>query len=52
MLIDNSDNGFVGIEEKGRIDKQGAIRAFEGKWVGIKSTHLATVHRLVHKPAP
>ena len=52
MLIDNSDNDFVGVEEKDRIDKQGAIRAFEGKWVGIKSAHLITVYRLVHKPAP
>ena len=48
VLIDNSDNDFVGIEEKDRIDKQGAIRAFEGKWVGIKSAHLITVYRLVH----
>ena len=45
MLIDNSDNDFVGVEEKDRIDKQGAIRAFEGKWVGIKSAHLITVYR-------
>ena len=52
VLIDNSDNDFVGVEEKDRIDKQGAIRAFEGKWVGIKSAHLITVYRLVHKPAP
>ena len=52
VLIDNSDNDFVGIEEKDRIDKQVAIRAFEGKWVGIKSAHLITVYRLVHKPEP
>ena len=52
VLIDNSNNDFVGIEEKDRIDKQGAIRAFEGKWVGIESAHLVTVYRLVHKPAP
>ena len=52
MLIDNSDNDFVGIEEKDRTDKQAAIRAFEDKWVEVRSSHLVTAYRLVRKPAP
>ena len=46
VIVGNSDNDYVGIEDKDRADNEAAIRAFQGKWDDCRLVNAYELVRL------